>query len=319
MFITFTFSIIQRLQLLQIHIENQYNITNLQLWENVGYYWINVVQLGSGHPTNKGTSVATFGLAMRPDLKKEGGHTYIEVGNGPVMVVLHGLFGALSNFSGVIDHFSKNYRVVIPMMPIYGLPLERTNVRELAAYIAEFIAYKGFGHVILLGNSLGGHVSLVYSVNHPEQVDALILTGSSGLYENAFGGTFPRREDKEYIRRKVEITFFDPANATDELVDEVFGIINDKERIIRVLALAKSAIRHNMADDLPGIRIPTCLIWGRNDIITPPVVADDFHALIPDSELHWIDQCGHAPMMERPEQFNVILHDWLDRRFLAAK
>lgn len=319
MFITFTSRAINRFQKDDKIIENECNIIIILLWENVGIISIDVLEMDRDQGEFITPSMATFGLAMRPDLKKEGGHTYIEVGNGPVMVVLHGLFGALSNFSGVIDHFSKNYRVVIPMMPIYSLPLDRTNVRELAMYIAEFIAYKGFGHVILLGNSLGGHVSLVYSVNHPEQVDALILTGSSGLYENAFGGTFPRREDKEYIRKKVEITFYDPVNATDELVDEVFGIINDKERVIRVLALAKSAIRHNMADELPGIHIPTCLIWGRNDIITPPVVADDFHALIPDSELYWIDQCGHAPMMERPEQFNLILQDWLDRRFPSGK
>lgn len=258
----------------------------------------------------------TFAInEMRPEIRNDGGHSYIEVGDGPVMVVLHGLFGALSNFTDVIERFAPQYKVVIPMMPIYSLPLDQTNVRELASYVRRFVEYKGFGKVMLLGNSLGGHVSLVYAVNHPTDVEALILTGSSGLYENAFGGTFPRREDREYIRKKVEITFFDPANATDELVEEVFGIINDKDRLLRVLALAKSAIRHNMADDLPGINIPTCLIWGRNDIITPPVVADDFHNLLPDSELHWISECGHAPMMERPKEFNAILQDWLNRRF----
>ena len=249
-------------------------------------------------------------------VKEESGHKYIEQGEGPVLIVLHGLFGALSNFQDVLDEFSKDYLVVIPIMPIYELPLLKTNVKELASYIHDFIEYKGYGQVALLGNSLGGHVSLVYTVAHPEKVNALVLTGSSGLYENAFGGSFPRREDRDYIRKKVETTFFDPANATDELVEEVFGIINDRNRLIRVLAIAKSAIRHNMREDLPSIKIPVCLIWGKNDGVTPPEVAEEFHERLPSSELNWIDKCGHAPMMEHPLEFNGVLSPWLKKHVL---
>ena len=244
-------------------------------------------------------------------VKEESGHKYIEQGEGPVLLVLHGLFGALSNFQDVLSEFSKDYKVVIPIMPIYELPLLKTNVKELAAYIHEFVLFKKFTDLTLLGNSLGGHVSLVYTVTHSEKVKALVLTGSSGLYENAFGGSFPRREDRDYIRNKVETTFYDPANATEELIDEVFGIINDRNKLIRVLAIAKSAIRHNMKDELPDITIPTCLIWGKNDGVTPPQVAEDFHELLANSELNWIDKCGHAPMMEHPKEFNEILSPWL--------
>jgi pimeloyl-ACP methyl ester carboxylesterase len=251
-------------------------------------------------------------------VKEESGHRYIEQGEGPVLLVLHGLFGALSNFKDVLNEFSTDYKVVIPIMPIYELPLLKTNVRELAAYIDEFVSFKGYTDLSLLGNSLGGHVSLVYTVAHQENVKALVLTGSSGLYENAFGGSFPRREDKEYIRKKVETTFYDPKNATDELVEEVFGIINDRNKLIRVLAIAKSAIRHNMKDDLPSIEVPVCLIWGKNDGVTPPQVAEEFDSLLPNSELNWIDQCGHAPMMEHPAEFNQILAPWL-KKVIASK
>lgn len=246
-------------------------------------------------------------------LKRGSGHTYIEEGSGPVLLVLHGLFGALSNFQDVLDEFSKDYTVVIPIMPIYDLPLLKTNVKELAGYIHSFVSFKKYEELTLLGNSLGGHVSLVYTVEHPEKVKALVLTGSSGLYENAFGGSFPRREDREYIRKKVETTFYDPSNATEALIEEVFGIINDRNKLIRVLAIAKSAIRHNMKDELPGISVPTCLIWGRNDGVTPPEVAEEFHDLIPNSELYWIDKCGHAPMMEHPTEFNQLLAPWLKK------
>lgn len=247
-------------------------------------------------------------------IKKEDKFEYLEKGEGHPLVVLHGLFGALSNFADVINHFSKKYRVIVPIMPLYTLPLIKTSVGSMAKYIKDFIAYKNLTNITLLGNSLGGHVALVCALEIPERVHSMVLTGSSGLYENAFGGSFPRREDKEYLRKKIEVTFYDPNVATDELVDEVYKIVNDRNKLIRILAMAKSAIRHNMGKDLEKFQLPACLIWGKNDNITPPEVAEEFHKYLPDSELHWIDQCGHAAMMEHPEEFNRILGDWLDRK-----
>jgi len=254
-------------------------------------------------------------MMMKYEIKKEGRFQYVECGDGPVIIVLHGLFGALSNFKDVLDYFSLKYRVVIPIMPIYELPLADTNVRSLADFIKDFIEFKGFQSITLLGNSLGGHVSLVYMQHYPGKVHSVVLAGSSGLYENAFGGSFPRREDYNFIKQKVEITFYDPATATKELVDEVFAIISDKEKVLRTLALAKSAIRHNMAEELKHFDVPFCLIWGKNDIITPPEVAEEFHKLLPQSDLYWIDKCGHAPMMERPQEFNELLEKWLNKLF----
>lgn len=250
---------------------------------------------------------------MEDSIRKEGGFEYVEQGDGPALILLHGLFGALSNFEDVLNHFSKRFKVIIPLMPIYTLPVINTNVKNLMKFVSEFIEFKGFDHVHLLGNSLGGHVALVYTAKHPEKVKTLTLTGSSGLYENAMGGSFPKRGNKEFIRSKVEVTFYDPKHATEELVDECFSIVNDKGKVVRVLSLAKSAIRHNVSKDLPHMDIPICLIWGKNDTITPPEVAEEFHELFPQSDLFWIDECGHAAMMEQPEQFNTILSDWFDK------
>jgi pimeloyl-ACP methyl ester carboxylesterase len=246
-------------------------------------------------------------------LKDEHGFTYIEKGEGEVLLLLHGLMGALSNWEQVIEKFSKEYRVIIPMLPIYDLPLLTTGVKSLSKYVHKFITYKKLTNVTLLGNSLGGHVALIYCLAHPGVAKALVLTGSSGLYENAFGGSFPRRENYDFVKEKVEYTFYDPATATKDLVDEVFATVNDRHRVIRILAMAKSAIRHNMSKDVHKIHIPVLLVWGRNDKITPPEVAEEFNRLLPDSELHWIDQCGHAPMMERPEEFNEILAGFLTK------
>ena len=116
-----------------------------------------------------------------------------------------------------------------------------------------------------------------------------------------------------YIKKKVEITFYDPAVATKELVDEVFEITNNRLKVIKIISLAKSAIRNNLGEELNQIKVPTCLIWGNNDIVTPPFVGREFNKLITTSELHIIDHCGHAPMMEVPVEFNKILEGFLAR------
>ena len=246
-------------------------------------------------------------------IKEENGFKYIEEGEGEVLVLLHGLMGELHNWNEVVIEFKNDYRVIIPLLPLYDLPLLTTGVKALAKFIHKFVKYKKLQDVTILGNSLGGHVGLIYTLNHPEEVKALVLTGSSGLYENAFGGSFPRRESYDFIKEKVEFTFYDPATATKELVDEVYRTVNDRTKVIRILAMAKSAIRHNMSKDIHNIRVPVCLIWGKNDKITPPDVAHEFHELLPDSELNWVDHCGHAPMMERPIEFNAYLRKFLER------
>src|ERR1700743_2739802 len=244
-------------------------------------------------------------------LKEDRGFSYIDEGEGEVLFLLHGLMGGLSNWEVVIEEFSKNYRVILPMLPVYDLPVLTTGVKTLAKHVHKFIKYKKLNNVVLLGNSLGGHVALIYVLAHPEMIKAMVLTGSSGLYENAFGGSFPRRENYQFVKEKTEYTFYDPAVATTELIDEVYKLVNDRHSVIRLLAMAKSAIRHNMKNDLHKIQIPVSLIWGRNDKITPPEVAEEFNQLLPDSELHWIDKCGHAPMMEHPQEFNRLLKGFL--------
>ena len=239
-------------------------------------------------------------------IKQEGKFKYIEEGEGEVLLLLHGLFGALSNWRDGTEHFSKKYKVVIPLMPIFEMNILSLSVEGLANFIHEFIEYKNFKSVNLLGNSLGGHVALVYLKKHPQNVKTLLLTGSSGLYENAMGGSYPKKGDKEFIRKKVEVTFYDPKTTTDELVDEVFETVNDRMKVLRILTMAKSAIRHNMRKDIPNIKIPVCLIWGKDDVITPPNVGEEFHELLPNSELHFLDKCGHVPMMEHPIEFNKI-------------
>ena len=223
--------------------------------------------------------------------------------------------GGLSNFKDVIDFFSsKNYKVVIPELPIYTLPLKETSVTAFSDFLEDFVKFKKINNPILLGNSLGGHIGLIFSNKNPNLVKSLVLTGSSGLYENSMGESYPKRENYEYIKRKTEEVFYNPKVATKEIVDEVFETVNNRDKLVRTLSIAKSAIRHNMSSDLPNIETPTLLIWGENDLVTPPEVAVEFNSLLPNSELIWIKKCGHAPMMEHPKEFNRILFNWLDKK-----
>jgi 2-hydroxy-6-oxonona-2,4-dienedioate hydrolase len=255
---------------------------------------------------------------MSYDIQQDGKFKYIEVGEGEPLMLLHGLFGALSNFMDLINHFSKSHKVVVPMLPLLELDLLHTSVGGLQKFVQKFIEHRNYNNIHLLGNSLGGHVALVHILKNPERIKTLTLTGSSGLFENGMGDTYPKRGDKEYIRKKTEFTFYNPAMATEELVDEVFEITNNRLKVIKIIALAKSAIRNNLGEELKSIKQPTCLIWGNNDAITPPFVGEEFHKLIPQSELHFIDKCGHAPMMEVPDAFNIILGNFLQKHSIVT-
>ncbi|BFG70871.1 alpha/beta hydrolase [Sediminibacterium sp. KACHI17] len=256
---------------------------------------------------------------MNYEIKHQDKFKYIEEGEGEPLLLLHGLFGALSNFKDLIEYFKPKYKVVVPMLPLFDLDIFHTSVGGLEKHVHKFIEMRGYENIHLLGNSLGGHVALVHILKHPGRIKSLILTGSSGLFENGMGDSYPKRGDYEYIKKKTQLTLYDPNTATKELVDEVFEITNNRLKVIKIIALAKSAIRNNLGEELNQIKQPTLLIWGNNDTITPPFVGKEFNRLIPNSELHFVDKCGHAPMMEVPDEFNRILDGFLQKLSVVSQ
>lgn len=248
---------------------------------------------------------------MSFNIKEAGNFKFIDEGEGETLLLLHGLFGALSNWEYVLNEFSQRYRVVIPMMPIYEMPVRTAGLESLTDFIEEFVRFHALKNLTLLGNSLGGHLALMYTLRNPDNVKRLILTGSSGLFESSMGGSYPKRGSYDYIRERVAYTFYYPETASKELIDEVFEITNSIQKCLSIVAIAKSAQRHNMASEITKINIPTLLVWGLNDTITPPLVGHEFNQLIPQSTLRFIDKCGHAPMMEHPQKFNTLLNEFL--------
>ena len=242
------------------------------------------------------------------------GYEFVDEGQGPVLLLLHGLFGALSNWHDVVREFATDHRVIIPLLPVYDMPLTQAGVPGLVAYVEGFVAAAGLPpSFMVLGNSLGGHIALVYTLKNASRVSRLVLTGSSGLFEDSMGGSFPKRGDYAYVKERVGYTFYDPTVATQELVDEVFDVTNSNSKCLRIIAIARSAQRHNLSKELAKITVPVLLVWGLNDTITPPPVAHEFARLLPHAELRFLDHCCHAPMMERPVGFNAYL-----RRFLRT-
>lgn len=246
--------------------------------------------------------------------KEENGFRFIESNpeSEESIVLLHGLMGGLSNFDGIIDHFSPRYNVVVPALPIFELPLRKVGLKGLTNFVEEFVEYKGYTDFHMLGNSLGGHLCILYCLRKQGLVKSMTLTGSSGLFENPMGSSWPKRENYEWVKNRVEKTFYDPAVATEDLVRDVFETVNDRNKVVRIIYAAKSALRNNIEDRLHELNIPALLVWGKDDTITPPFVGEKFHELLPNSLLVLVDNCGHAPMMEHPVLFNEHLEKFYD-------
>lgn len=243
---------------------------------------------------------------------KENGFDYQETnGDSEVLLLLHGLFGATGNFASIQEKFKDMYNVVTPLLPIMTMPIKSVGLTGLVQHVHDFVSFKGYKKMHLVGNSLGGHLAQLFALKYPEKVSSITLTGSSGLFENSMGSTFPKRSNYDFVKEKAQSTFYDPAVATKEVVDEVFDIVNDRNKAIRVVITAKSAIRNNLEFKIKDILVPVLLVWGKQDTVTPQWVGEKFHDLFPNSTLCLVDKCGHAPMMERPIVFNNALEKFL--------
>ena len=195
----------------------------------------------------------------------EANYRYIELGDGTPVVILHGLMGGLSNFEGVINYFpNKGYKILVPELPVYDLPVVNSSVKSLTNFLNDFLNFKKLKEVVLMGNSLGGHVALLYTKFYPEKVKGLIITGSSGLYENTMGDGYPKRGDYEYIKAKSEEVFYDPKIATKEIVDEVFESVNDRNKLLRTIDWTEKLFDNFSIDLIYGMPLSDLSSWKKN-------------------------------------------------------
>lgn len=254
-----------------------------------------------------------FGSSRYP-IYSNNGYKFLKISKDqdlkPPLVLLHGMFGGLSNFDPLIKRMEE-FTIYVPLIPLYSFDRKKLSIPGLAKWLNGFCKKCEIIKPVLIGNSMGGHIALEYARVYPSKVAGLVLAGSSGLFENDFGTTSPKRNDREYIRKRAALTFYDDI-VTEELVDEIMAVTQSPEKLPKLLKVARSTHEYNMEDMLADITAPTLLVWGKEDVVTPPEVAERFHEKLPNAQLKWIEKCGHAPMMERPEEFVRHLKPFLE-------
>ncbi len=249
---------------------------------------------------------------MDYDIQEEGRFKYIETrGSGEVVILIPGLFEGLSRFNTILDRFGSEYNIIVPVLPLFELPIRELSINSLVDYVAAFVESKGWSHFHLLGHSLGGQIALLYTLANGDLVRSLTLVGSSGLVDNALGSVLPGKDDFDAVRKQAESMFFNLPFAEQKLTEEFLSIAGNRNKSIRVVATAKSASRQHLADKLHQVRVPTLLVWGKKDVIIPPFVGEKYQELIEGAQLVVMDNCGHAPIMEQSEQFNLVFGNFL--------
>lgn len=185
------------------------------------------------------------------------------------------------------------------------------SIAQLTEHVTDFLDEMALERAVVCGNSLGGQVALDLYMQQPERVEALVLSGSAGLFERGLSGGKTWRVCREFIREQACQIFYDPVHVDGVLVDDVYSMLSDREYRRFMLKVAKATRDRFPLDKLAKVEVPTMVIWGRDDVITPPFVAEQFSSSIPNTKLLFIDRCGHAPPIERPAEFARHLHDFL--------
>ncbi|MCI2431370.1 alpha/beta fold hydrolase [Candidatus Acetothermia bacterium] len=235
---------------------------------------------------------------------------YIETGQGETLTLLHGLFGGPENWHAAIEVLQHDFHILAPRFPLDGsTPL--TSVRELTEFVKGFLDSKGVAKTALVGNSLGGHVALDLALQYPQRVTKLILAGSAGLYERHLAdGNFPK-PDRDFIRTQAHKIFYQKDHITDEMIEEIYKQLQDRRYVRFLLRIAKATRDYRMDDLLAQVQVPTLLVWGAQDEVTPPHVAHQFQRSLPRAQLVFFERCGHAPPIEHPHEFGRVVREFL--------
>jgi len=240
---------------------------------------------------------------------------WIERGRGESVVFLHGLMGEMDHWESTLEALASICRALAPELPIFDGTRAAASIEGLADYVERFMLALGIERAVLGGNSLGGHLALELALTRPPRVAGLILTGSSGLFERSFTRGVPHIPTTAFVRDKMKEVFYDPALVTPAWVESVRRILVTRAYALRLVHVARSAKRSNLEDRLGAIRVPTLLVWGKDDRITPVEVAERFRALIPEAELVTIANCGHVARAHARAAVDVQR----DRRGLAHR
>lgn len=239
---------------------------------------------------------------------------YLERGQGDSILWIHGLFGSPENWKPILDELAASFHGLALQLPLDHRPTRRPDdfqsIQQLTEFVARFLDHQEIERTIIGGNSLGGQVAIDFCLRHPERAAKLVLTGSAGLFEYSLSRQVPRPSEA-FIREQASQIFYDQKHITESLVQEIHKMLSDRTYVRFLIRVAKATRDYNVKSELERLRLPTLIVWGSHDRITPPSVAHDFQAHIRGAQLVFIERCGHSPPIERPEEFAQIVRDFL--------
>lgn len=246
---------------------------------------------------------------------------YIEAGSGPVVILVHGLGGDVSNWAPTIGPLSQKYRVIALDQIGFGKsdkPLINYRVGTLVDFLDGFYKQLGITRASLVGNSLGGWTVAAYALAHPDKVDRLVLVDAAGfaltgdLDPRVVNGLNPSTRDA--IKQVMGLVFYNKELfASDAALDAFFARKMSAGDGYTIQRFIDSIVRgeDTLDNKLSAVKKPTLVVWGREDGLTPLVLGERFKKEIAGSELLVIEKCGHVPQLERAAEFNTGLMKFL--------
>lgn len=246
-----------------------------------------------------------------------------ETGDGLPVVFLHGLVGLNEHWESVVERLQPRVRCIRFQLPLLQLRGEDCSIQGVTRLTEQWLRQHVGEPAVLVGNSFGGHVALRLAIEHPGAVRALVLAGSSGLIEKSMVSDIQIRPSRTWLSRKIGELFHDPSMMREADLDRAYAELSDRRGARAMVKLSRSARRDHLGDRMSQIAAPTLLLWGRQDVVTPPEAAEGFHKLISGSRLVWFDNCGHVPMMEAADGFCEHMLEFLgglgDHRLAPAR
>lgn len=256
---------------------------------------------------------------------------YVEIGNGPPVVLIHGLGGCWENWLENIPHLARGHRVIAPDLPGFGdspMPGWEISIQSYGALINALCGKLDLGSVPLVGNSMGGFIAAEVTVSEPTAVHKLVLVSAAGVSHARMArapaetaGRMARaaaplalRYQQRALRRPrlrnrmARQLFRYPGRLPRELILE---IVAGGMRSPGLVAAIRGLAGYDILDRLEEVETPTLIVWGRNDLVVPVSDALEYARLIRGSQLEIFDHCGHLPMAERPVRFNRLLDGFL--------
>ncbi len=254
---------------------------------------------------------------------------YTEIGDGPETIIfIHGLGGCWQNWLENMPRMAElGYRTIAFDLPGFGsspMPPWPISIPDYGVLLNNLREALGVGTCTLVGNSMGGFIAAEVAVGEPEWVDRLVLVSSAGISHatmrrgpvvagarvSVLANPLLRRIDIASMRRaglrKLALggVMRHPERMPREvLVEFLAPALGAPGFVPAVAALTGYDLLHR----LDRIRVPTLIIWGRDDLVVPAADAAGFLERIPGSELVVFDECGHVPMAEHPTRFNRLL------------